>query len=141
MVPELTDAELPQGIIDTVLEINNTGAIIDLACALSIANYSADGLRICADHILDLRDEATKPFHPHLRWIFVITVRRRGFKTLEDVGKERFVKMLNHLHIDINDVWFPGNRQAWSAILLEIIQSVGGAQHLAISTGNSWQNS
>lgn len=40
--------------------------------------------------------------------------------------------MLNHLHIDINDVWFPGNRQAWSAILLEIIQSVGGAQHLAI---------
>ena len=96
---------------------------------------------VCADHILDLRDEATKPFHSHLRWIFVITVRRRGFKTLEDVGKERFVKMLNHLHIDINDVWFPGNRQAWSAILLEIIQSVGGLNIWPFSTGNSWQNS
>ena len=118
-----TGGEIHQGVYETVLESNNNEAVTDLVAASSMFDES-DGLvlRICADYIVD-RHGSIEPFSKHLRNFFASSVARTGFDALEKVGKERFVELLNRLHIGIEEARGLDSSSVWAAILLQLIRS------------------
>ena len=135
--PPFTGTEPHQEVSNTVLKSNDSEAVVDLAWAsLMIDTSGRLGLSICADYILDFSGGVTKPFPKNLRQIFIFFVERMGLDGLKNVGKERFVRLLNHLHIDIEDMGCFRGCNPWTAILLEIVQSTEEARHLAIQ---SWE--
>ena len=135
--PKVIVAELHQEVFHTVLKSNNSEAITDLARASLLIDGSGQlGLNIFVDYIANLRDGDTKPFPQGLRQTFIFCVER-SLGALGNVGEEpRLVESLNSLHIGIDDLDHDKGREAWSRMLLEIIQSTEGAQRLDI---HSWE--
>ena len=136
-LPLFTRIQNHQEVFDAVLKSNNSEAVTDLAWVSYMIDESGGlGLSVCANYIVDqVRGGAAELFPPDLQNIFLTCVGKIGFKALEDVGKERFVKLLNNLHIGIKDTWSHSKPETWTAILLEIIQSPE-ARNLAIQ---SWE--
>ena len=127
-----TGGELHQGVYDTVLESNNTEAVIDLVWAsLMFDKTGGLGLSICADYIIDRRGSVTEPSSQHLRSFFT---RHVGSNALEKVGKERSIELFNLLHTGVEEMsrWQSSTRVA---LLLRLIRSTA-ARRLAI---NSWE--
>ena len=137
-LPVFTRIQNHQEVFDMVLGSNNDDAITDLAWASYMVDESGIlGLSVCADYIVDLRGGDTEPVPRELQDIFLICVEKRGLGALRDVGRERFVRLLNHLHISVNDTLSHSKPDTWPAILLKIIQSADGeARNLAIQ---SWE--
>ena len=136
--PLSTDAEPNQEFFDAVLKSNNSEAVADLAWASFMFDGSGQlGLSLFANHIVDLRGVATEPFSRDLRQTFVLCVEYgEGLGAFKNVGEERFVELLNCLHIGIEDLDHAGGCEVWSRMLLEIVQSTEEAQYLDI---HSWE--
>lgn len=136
-LPPLTGTEPHREMFNTVLKRNNNEEIADLAWASFMLDRSGRlWLNTLADYIVGLNGGATEPSPQGVVQTFIFCVESMGLDALEDVGKERFVVLLNHLHIGIRDLVLPGGCKTWSAILLEITQSAKEAQDLAIQ---SWE--
>ena len=136
--PVVTPIQTHREVVDTVLKSKDDEAVTDLAWASYMVDESGIlGLNVCADYIVESRGRGTEPVPQELQYIFLIFVERRGLSALEDVGKERFVRLLNNLHIGVNDASSYGNSNTWPTILLEIIQSADNeAQNLTVQ---SWE--
>ena len=129
--------ELHRGVSNTILKSNNSEAIEDLAWAsFTIDRSGLPWLKTLANYIIDLNEGGTETFPPCLRRPFIYCVEWVGSDTLKDVGSEIFVKLLNCLHIGIEDLEVLRRDDKWAAIILEIIRSAEGAQNLAIQ---SWK--
>ena len=137
-LPVFTRIQNHQEVFDKILKGNDSEAVADLAWASYMVDESGIlGLSTCADYLGDPLGGATKPVNQELRDIFLVCVERKGLGALRDVGKEKFVKLLNHLHISVDDTLRYSKSDTWPAILLEIIQSTDGdARNLAIQ---SWE--
>ena len=135
--PTFTVAEPHQEVFDAVLKSNDSESITDLAWAsLTIDRSGQLGLNILINHIVNLRGEATEPFPQGLRQTFIFCGQFIGSDALGHVGEERFVESLNCLRIGSGDLEDFGSGDKWSAMLLKIVQSTKGAQHLAVQ---SWE--
>ena len=128
-----TLSEYPQELIDTVLKSNDSEAVTDLIHASYLVDRSRRlALRICANYIVDLTRGASEPFSPKLRRIFSHCVESGDLVALAEVGEERFVELLNRLHIGIGDITPLHPYNQWVMTLLAITQSPEGARRLAI---------
>ena len=74
---------------------------------------------------------ARGPFSPRMQKVFISCVERIDFGTLEEAKKEKFVEVLNHLCVGIEDL---GDGRKWITPLLKIIKSPNGAHKLSISS-------
>ena len=132
-----TRAEYPQELIDTILNGKNSEAIADLICALCVADHSCQlAFSVCANYVVDRPNDATGTFPSRLREVVSLCVEPGGFGALKYMGRARFVKLLNRLHIGIEDVTVPSRFTTWTTILLKIVWSPEGVRHLAIQ---SWE--
>ena len=73
------------------------------------------------------------PFSSRLRGFVIRSVEVIGYEGFEEVGVEIFTGLLNYFHVCVEDM---DDKHGWIQLLLDVIQSPGGAQHLAISPGN-----
>jgi hypothetical protein len=68
------------------------------------------------------------PFSSRLRRLVIYSVELIGYKRFRRVGVERFVGLLNHLRVTVEDMEYDS---AWGELLLEILQTSEGAQYLS----------
>ena len=128
-----TPPEYPQELIHTILKSNDTEAVTDLIQASYLVDRSRQTvLRICANYFVDLNREATGPFPRRLRIIFSQCVESVGSRLYKEMEEERFVDLLNRLHIGVKDLAPPFGLGRWVRILLKIIQSPEGGRRLVI---------
>ena len=119
----------------TILKSNNSEAIEDLAWAsFTIDRSGLSWLKTLADHVINLDEGGTEHFPPSLRRPFIYCVEWVGLDALEDVGSQIFVKLLNRLRICVEDLEVLYRVDKWAAIILEIIRSAKGVQHLTIKS-------
>jgi len=127
---ELTYTEHYQILVDTAFKSKKSEVIADLLYAwTTIAGGRSTGrgfFNICARHLVDLHDLV--PFSPRLRRLVIRSVGIIGFKVFEGVGVERFVDLLNDLHVAVEDM---DGESRWTGILLDTLRSSEGAQHLS----------
>ena len=120
---------------DAVFKSKNPEAIADLLHAwTSRSSYHEPAhtlLSICAGHLVDLHSMV--PFSSRLRRLAIRSVELIGWEGFEKVEAERFVELLNYLHVGVEDV---GLGAKWIPILLGAIGSPGGAQCLS---DRSWE--
>jgi hypothetical protein len=69
------------------------------------------------------------PFSPRLRELVVRSVEIVGYKGFAEGGTEKFVELLNYLHVGVEDVHEPTK---WVQILLDAFKSPEGIQSLSI---------
>ena len=132
----LTHTEHHQELADAVFKSHRSEAIADLFCALTMHDDDEPAVKsfgICKQYIVDLRDTVTVPFSPRLQRLVMHSIALIGCKGFEEVGTERFVGLLNHLPISIEDT---DVAPIGSSILLETAQSPEGHRYLAIQ---SWE--
>lgn len=67
------------------------------------------------------------PSSSGLRQLVIRSVELIGYKGFEGVGVERFVQLLNDLHVTIEDM---DRKPEWLRILLDTLQSPETVQHL-----------
>ena len=126
-----TGGELHQGVRDMVLRSNNPEAVTDLVRAsLMFDETGALGLSICADYIIDHHGKITEPSSRHLGSFFIRYATKMGSDAPERVGREKFVELLNGLHIDVGEIYL-WQHTLWRVVLMDIIWSAE-AQRLAI---------
>ena len=131
----LTHAEHRRELVDVVFEWKDGEAIADLLCALTTMDYSHEPayalLGICTGYLVDLYDQMDSP--PRLRQLVIRSVGLIGYEGFKEVGVEKFILLLNHLHVGIEDV---DDEFTWMILLVYIIQSPEGAQRLS---NQSWE--
>jgi len=141
----LTHTEHHRGLVSAVFESGNNEAIADLLHAWTVESLyhepAHSSLGICTEHLVGLHHLV--PFSLRLRRLTIRSVRLIGYNGFKGVGMERFFRLLNHLCVtvkdtDVEDVDIKdmdaedvGNLLKWKNILLDILQSPGGIQHLS----------
>ena len=129
----LTHVNHNQSFLDTVFKTSKIEAIADLLQALTVKDRSGEpariSLRLCTSHIVDLHNRVPMPFSPRLRRLVARSVEFFGREGFEEGGAGKFVWLLNHLCIGVEDMDWPYD---WTSILVEIIQSAEGIRHLDI---------
>ena len=134
---ELTHAEHHRELVEVVFKRKESEVIADLLQAWTLRNiYDGDDqadalLGICAGHLVDVHNLV--PLSPRLRRLVIRSIELIGYKRFEEVGTGRFVDLLNHLHVDVEDM---DNEFQWMGILLDTIKSSEGARDLSI---RSWE--
>ena len=129
---ELTHTEHHQALADVVFGSKKSEAIADLLYAWTASFKRASTLLgIYAGHLISLQNHI--PRSPRLRRLVIRSVEHIGYKGFEDVGTERFVDLLNCLHVCVVDMDYKSN---WVPLLLGTIKSSGGARHLS---NHSWE--
>ena len=127
---KLTRTEHHRGLVDVVFESKNGEVISDLLHA-----WTAEGpdhapahilLGTTAGNLIGLHNLV--PFSPKLRRLVIRSVELIGYKGFEGVGVERFIKLLNHLHVAVEDM---DEKFEWAKLLLDTLQSSEGARHLS----------
>ena len=131
----LVHTEHHRGLVDVVFKSKKSEAIADLLHAWTVRGWShgpADTLLgTCAGHLIDLHD--LMPFSSRLRRLIIRAVGLIGYKRFDEVGVERFVKLLNHLCVGVEDV---EDSFKWMSLLLDTIQSPHGTRQLS---DQSWE--
>ena len=121
-----------RGLIDIVFKSpQESEAIADLLHAWTTKSFSHEAyesLGSCAGHLVGLHNPAQ--FSPRLRRLVIRSVGLIGYKRFEEVGVERFIGLLNHLHVTVKDV---DEKADWARLLLATIQSSEGARRLPCS--------
>ena len=148
LIFDLAHTRHHQEFANTVFKSDQSEAVADLLCALSLVSTSHQLAHPLANispmYIIDLHNRVTLPFSPRLRQLFISSIEFIGFKRFEEVGAEGFVELLNGLSIGVADV---KHGSTWTSILLETIQSPEGVGNLAVpswelmvelTTANSW---
>ena len=119
-----------RGLADVVFESQESESIADLLHAWTARHKHhalAPGLlNLCPAHLVGLHNLV--PLSPRLRRLIIRFVERFGYKGFERVGVERFVELLNHLHVTAEDI---NKKEKWGKLLLDTIQSSEGTQHLS----------
>lgn len=129
----LTHTEHHGALVETVFKSNDGEAIADLLCAFTITDsfllptYAL--LDICTRYIADLPNRATVLLSPRLRQCVIRYLGCMGFRIFQEVDAGEFVGLLNRLHVGVEDV---GGELTWGPILLGVMGSPDGVQHLAI---------
>jgi len=126
----LTHTKHHRGLVDVVFKTQESESIADLLHAWT-ARYKhhalAPGLlNLCPVHLVGLQNLV--PFSPRLRRLIIRFVEQISYKGFEGVGVERFVELLNHLHVTVEDM---DEKKNWGKLLLDTIQSSEGTQHLS----------
>jgi hypothetical protein len=102
----LTHTEHHRGLVDVVFQSQESEVIADLLHAWTTESMSHDPaytlLGFCAEHLVGLHDLV--PFSPRLRRLVIRSVELIGYKGFEGVGVERFIGLLNHLHVTVEDM-------------------------------------
>jgi len=128
----ITHTEHHRGLVDVVFKTQETEVIADLLLAWTTRNIPQElgdkWLSSCAGHLVGLHNLV--PFSPRLRRLVIRSVELIGYGGFEGVGVERFVELLNHLHVTVEDMDYT---HSWAGLLLDTIQSSEGARHLSHS--------
>ena len=135
-ITHLTHTKHHQELADVVFKSNRHEAIADLLWALTVCDNCGPAVKsfgACKRYIVDLQHNITAPFSSRLQRLVMDSVALIGFRGFEEVGIERLVGLLNHLHIGVDVTVVPIE---WSLILLETAQSPEGHQRLGIQ---SWE--
>jgi len=119
-----------RGLVDVVFKSQESESIADLLHAWTAKRkyqkWALDLLGFCPAHLVGLHDLV--PFSPRLRRLAIRSIEQIGYKGFEGEGAERFIGLLNHLHITVEDM---DEKKNWGRLLLDTIQSSEGTQHLS----------
>ena len=128
----LTHAEHHRGLVDVVFKSRESESIADLLHAWTARHkhneWAPEFLNLCPAHLICLQNLVL--FSPRLRRLVIRSVELIGYKGFEGVGVERFIGLLNHLHVTVKDM---DKKKNWGKLLLDTIQSSEGIQHLSHS--------
>ena len=131
----LNHTEHYRELIDIIFKGGDGEAIADLLCAWASRGVSHDPawtlLDLCTGHLVDLPNRMDLSLR--LRRLVIRSIENIGYEGFEGGGMEKFVELLNYLHVRSEDM---DNNYKWTLILLETIQSSEGAQHLSVQ---SWE--
>ena len=124
----LTHTEHHRGLVDVVFKSQESESIADLLHAWTMKHYGQahNLLGLCTAYLVGLHNLV--PFSPRLRRLTVRSVEQIGYKGFKGVGVERFIGLLNHLHVTVGDM---DEKEDWGGLLLDTIQSSEGTQHLS----------
>ena len=126
----LTHTKHHRGLVDAVFRSQEGEVIADLLRAWTTFGtpYELDGelLNSCAGHLVCLHNLV--PFSPRLERLVIYSVELIGYEGFEGVGVERFVELLNHLHVTAEDM---DDELRWAKLLFDTVRSFEGAQHLS----------
>ena len=119
MEARLTHTEHHRGLVDVVFKNQESESIADLLHAWTakckyykLAHESLDFCPLAA-HLVGLHNLA--PFSPRLRRLVIRSVEFIGYEGFEGVGVERFIGLLNHLHVTVEDM---DEKEGWGGELL-----------------------
>ena len=126
----LTHTEHHRQLVNVVFGSQKSEAIADLLHAWTTRDNSLKPARTllssCTGHLISLHTLA--PFSPRLRQLAIRSIELIGYKGFEGVGVDRFVELLNHFHVTVEDM---DRKHNWELLLLDALQSPEGAQHLS----------
>jgi hypothetical protein len=126
----LTHTEHHRGLVDVVFQSQESEVIADLLHAWTARGESNQPVDIlvgsCAGHLVGLHN--LMPFSTRLRRLVIRSVELIGYKGFERVGMKRFIVLLDHLHVTVEDM---DTRALWVKLLLETVQTSEGAQCLS----------
>ena len=125
--PPLVHTEHHQGLVDIVFKSQKSEAIGDLLHAWTTEPGPPHTLlRLCTGYLVGLHNLA--PFSSRLQQLIIRSVELIGCKGFEGVGVERFVELLNHLHVTVKDT---NNPHRLAKLLVETLQTSEGVQRLS----------
>jgi len=117
-----------RGLVDVVFKGQESEAIADLLHAWTARNNfqgpSHELLGFCAGHIIGLHNLVS--FSPRLRRLVIRSVELIGCKGFEEVGVERFIELLNHLHVTVEDM---DDQFKWTTLLVDTIKQTHHLSH------------
>ena len=126
----LTHTENHRGLVNVVFKSPKSEVIVDLLYAWTVRDYSLGKaqtlLGICTGHIIGLHHLV--PFSSRLRRLVIRSVELIGYKVFGGVEVERFIDLLEYLHVTVEDM---DKGFKWAKILLVTLQSSKGVQHLS----------
>jgi len=130
-VPTLTHTEHHLEMIDIVFKSQNSDAIADLLYSQTTGysmrySYSPPIPSAYAERLVCLFNLA--PFSSRLRQLVIRSVELVGYERFEEVGVERLVELLNHLHVTVEDMV---RSRPWGRFLVNILQTSEGTQLLS----------
>ena len=124
----LSHTEHHRKLVDVVFKSRKNEVIGDLLHAWTTGGYffvPAYGLLgSCTEHLVGLHNLV--PSSPRLRRLVIRSVELIGYKGFE--GVDRFIQLLNHLHVTVKDM---DTKHVWARLLLDILKSSAGVQHLS----------
>jgi len=125
----LTHTEHHRELVGIVFNSQKSEAIADLLNAWTMG-YSLDpvntSLGICAEDLISLHNLV--PFSSRLRRLVIRSIELVGYKGFEEAGIERFIGLLNHLHVAVGDM---DRGYVWARLLLATLESFEGARYLS----------
>jgi len=130
----LTHTEHHRGLVDVVFKSQESESVADLLHAWTAKHKSyyygwvCNLLGFCPAHLIGLHNLV--PFSPRLRRLIIRSIEQIGYEGFEGVGVERFIGLLNHLHVTVEDM---DEKKNWGKLLLNTIQSSEGIRHLSQS--------
>jgi hypothetical protein len=129
-VTPLAQAKHRLEIADVVFKSQKSEAITDLLLAWTARDESYEltsaSLGSCVGHLVGLH--SLVPFSSRSQQPVIPSVEIIGCEEFEGVGVERFVGLLDHLHVTVNDM---DSWSEWGGLLLKILQTSEEAQQLS----------
>jgi len=108
----ITRTEHHRGLADVVFGIQESKAIADLLHAWTTRDKydepAMELLDLCAGCLVGLQHLV--PLSPRLRRLVIRSVELTKYAVLKEVGMERFIEFLNHLHVTAEEIdvgWDP----------------------------------
>ena len=127
--PAFTRTEHHRVLVDVVFKTSESEVIADLLHAWTTGTpygLEIELLSSCAGQLVSLHNLV--PFPPRLQRLVIRSVEIIGYKGFEGVGMERFIGLLDHLHITAEDM---ESKSRWAELFLETFQTPEGAQRLS----------
>ena len=111
---------------DAVFGSRNSEVIADLLYGWITCHSIWDLSGILENRLLYLHNRV--PFSPRLRRLVIRCVELLGCGGFVESGVGKFVELLDHLHVTVEDM---DDRAEWLMLLLETLQTPEGPQHLS----------
>ena len=117
-------------LVDVVFKSRESEVIADLLHAWTAGGaYHKPAHKLlssCTGRLVSLHDVA--PFSSRLRRLIIRSVELIGYRGFRGVGMDRFIELLNRLHVTVEDM---DDLLKWAKLLLEVLQTSEGAQRLS----------
>ena len=124
-----THTEHHQVLAKIIFESGDSEAIADLLYAWTSRSNSHESyasLKICMQYLVGLHH--LYPFSPRLHYLIAHTIVIIGYQEFKQVGVEVFFKLVDDLQAHVEE----SDKIEWTSLLLDIIQSTEGIQHLSL---------
>ena len=125
---EITHTKHHRGLVDVVFKGQEGEVIADLLHAWTARSDSHEPahelLDFCAGHLVGLHNLV--PFSSRLRQLVIHSIEVIGCKGFEEVGMERFLELLNHLHVTVEDM---DGKFKWATLLADTIERTHHLSH------------